>query len=216
MQRHGGALAVWSAGYFHAPERPIAYPPQWRFLALRGHLTEALVAPARQPELAIGDGALLAARLLDFTAIAKTHDLGVVGTDADLTMATQAGMGAWAGTGLIDTGAPIEQLLRQVAACRRIAAFHPMGAVLADASNIPHVCMPTQPAAAFEFNDCASALGYEVTSVTPSPDVTREGLIAAIDQAPKPAPVPDAVLDDLAMTVQVLRGAARGLCDVSG
>ena len=63
----------------------------------------------------------------------------------------------------------------------------------------------------FKYEDYASALGYAVTRVEIGSATTREGVIAAIDQLPTRPPV-DFVLNDLEMTLQVLRAGARGLC----
>jgi hypothetical protein len=210
----GGTLVVWGAGYHQPPDRPISFGPQIRFLALRGYLTEALVGPASQTDLVIGDGALLAGRLLNADKIAKMHDLGVVGDQADLAAAKAAGLGNWAGVRLIDIATPTEELLRDVAGCRRIAASHALGNVLADAFGIPHIRLTAQPGADFAADDHASALGYEITTIAWDERNTREGLLGAIDLAPAHGPVPQATLDDLTMTVQLLRGCARGLCDV--
>jgi hypothetical protein len=214
-----GPLVVWSAGFRAAPARPVEFGPAVRFLAVRGYHSDALIQPARRGDFVIADGGLLAARLVDAAAVAKTCDLGIVPHATDRDAVAALGLAGWPGAKIIDVTAPAEQTLRDIAGCRRIAASSLHGVVVADAFGIPNVRVTfaggrTLAGGDFRFGDHASSLGYEAGTVAVGEETTREGLMAAIDQAPPHPAVPAATLNDLETTLQVLRGAARGWCDV--
>lgn len=215
--QHGPAV-IWSAGLSHAVTRPLQFSPAVRILGLRGYLSESMITPLRHTDLVIGDAALLARRVFNHDAATKINDLGIVGTKEALARAASLGAERWAGVKLIDVRAPSEQIMRDIAACRRILTFSQLGAVLADAFAIPNAIAiagsDASPPDTFEAADHASALGYDVARVTLDTTATREASLAAIDQLPPHAPPTGAMLDDLEMSLHVLQAAGRGLCEV--
>ncbi len=216
-RRDNPPLVVWSAGFMYPKQRPVPYGPDVRFLAVRGHRTETMIAPVRRADIAIGDGGLLVGRLFNHEKVAKTHDLGIIPHMSDVRAAASLALSQWAGTKIIDILAPLEQVLRDIAACRRIASSSLHGIVAADAFAVPSCYAVFKggrdvEGEGYKYDDYASALGYAVTRVEIGPATTREGVIAAIDQIPVRPPPAASVLDDLEMTLQVLRAAARGLC----
>ena len=218
--RHDNApIVVWSAGFMYPKNRPVRYGPDVRFLGVRGHLTEATIEPARPGELSIGDGGLLVGTLFNHAGVAKTHDIGVIPHMSDVRAAAGQGLAHWAGARIIDVLAPLEQVLGDIASCRRIVSSSLHGLVTADAFGIPSCYAVFNggrdvEGEGFKYADYASALGYEITRVEIGAETTREGVIGVIDQiAPRPSPG-SAITADLEMTLHVLRAGARGLCVV--
>ena len=121
VRRDNPPIVVWSAGFMYAKDRPVPYGPDVRFLAVRGLRTETMIAPARRPDLAIGDGGLLLGRLFGHAKVGKTHDLGIIPHMSDVRASASLGISGWAGIKIIDVLAPLEQVLRDIASCRRIA-----------------------------------------------------------------------------------------------
>jgi len=216
--RHDNApIVIWSAGFMYPKSRPVRYGPNTRFLGVRGHDTEAAIVPARPADLAIGDGGLLVGSLFGHGRVTKKYDIGIIPHMSDVRAAASLGLPGWAGAKIIDVLAPLEQVLQDIAACRRIASSSLHGIVTADAFGIPSCYAVFEGGRVvegdgFKYADYASALGYGITRVEVGAGTTRDGLIAAIDQIP-PRPLPPAeTIGDLEMTLQVLRAGVRGLC----
>jgi len=210
-------LVVWSAGFMYPKDRPVRYGPDVRFLGVRGHRTEAMIAPSRQADLVIGDGGLLVGRLFAHERTAKQFDIGIIPHMSDVRAATGLGLNQWAGAKVIDVLAPLEQVLQDIASCRRIASSSLHGLVTADAFGIPSCYAVFSSGrdvegAGFKYGDYASALGYEIAQVEIGSTTTREGLLGAIDQTASRPPVAEAITAELEMTLAVLRAGARGLC----
>lgn len=212
-------LVVWSAGFMYAKDRPVSYGPDVRFLGVRGHRTESLIAPARRSDLVIGDGGLLAARLPVSVPAQPPHELGVMPHMSDIRAAQGLGLGQWSGVKMIDVLAPLDQVMADIASCRRLLSSSLHGLVTADALGIPSAYAVLRggrevEGAGFKYADYASALGRRVLELEIGPDTTREAVIAAIDARGSIPPVPDTLLDELTMTLAVLRAGSRGLCTI--
>jgi hypothetical protein len=212
-------IVVWSAGFMYPKDRPVRYGPDVRILALRGRMTAALVRPSRPVDPVLGDGGILIGDMFPSGSLARRYELGVLPHMSDVRACVALGLGAWPGVKVIDVLAPIEQVLSDIASCRRILSSSLHGLVTADAFGIPSVYAifaggRDVEGEGFKYADYSSALGYEITPAQIGLGTTAASVIDIIDALPA-RPVPDpAIRRDIEMTLHVLRAGALGLCTI--
>lgn len=210
-------IVVWSSGYMYPKTRPISYREQIRFLGVRGEHTAALVKPARPSQLPIGDGGLLVRNLVRTCHTEKKYDLGIIPHMSDVASMRRNGMDSWPGTKIIDVLAPINQVLNDIAACRRIASSSLHGIITADAFGIPNCQLIFSGGRelegdGFKYEDYSSALGYHMPRTTVDESATFSGVVERLDIIQPKKDSLDPILSALEMTVHLLRGDRAGLC----
>ncbi|MEY4695920.1 MAG: hypothetical protein RIT14_348 [Pseudomonadota bacterium] len=128
-------------------------PPPGRIIALRGHLTRQALGLA--DDLPLGDPMVLVDRLL------RADPDGSTGFIPHVTQLAQAQSLLPAGMRLIDVTVDPWQVVRQIAACRRILSQSLHGVIVADALGIPNLWIAPDPAmkgGRFKFDDYFSTM----------------------------------------------------------
>jgi hypothetical protein len=212
-------IVVWSSGFMYPKAKPIAYNSRVRFLGVRGYQTAAMVKPSKPTDLAIGDGGLLVTKLLAHETVAKQYDLGVVPHMSDVNSMRALGMMTWPNTKIINVLDPVDQVLTEIASCRRIASSSLHGLITADAFEIPHCQLVFShgrelEGAAFKYQDYASALNYHMPRMTLAEPISFETLVQRLDMMQPGRGTLAPVIDELELTMNVLRGEGRGLCQI--
>ncbi len=212
-------IVVWSSGFMYPKSQPIAYNNRIRFLGVRGFHTDAAIAPNKPVEMVIGDGGLLVNKLFSSDNIARQYDLGIIPHMSDVNSARALGMMSWPNTKIIDILAPIDQVLAEIAACRRIASSSLHGIVAADAFGIRNCQLVFSEGrelegAGFKYRDYASALGYHMPRITLGKETTFHKIVDLIDGIQSARVDVTPIVNELEMTVALLRGDRRGLCQI--
>jgi hypothetical protein len=212
-------IVVWSSGFMYPKAKPISYNPRVRFLGVRGHQTAAMVKPSKSIDPAIGDGGLLVTKLLAHESVTKQYDLGIVPHMSDVASMRALGMTDWPRTKIINVLDPVDQVLAEIASCRRIASSSLHGLITADAFDIPNCQLVFShgrelEGAGFKYEDYASALSYHMPRMTLDDGISFGSLVERLDMM-QPARADLApVIGELELTMHVLRGQARGLCQI--
>jgi len=219
LRRDNSPIVVWSAGFMYPKDRPVSYGPDVRFLAVRGRNTAALVDHIRPSDPVLGDGGILIGDLFNFSNVVKRYELGILPHMSDVRASASLGLSSWTDARMIDVLAPIEEVIREIASCRRILSSSLHGIVTADAFGVPSAYAIFEGGRnvegdGFKYADYSSAVGYEITSVYVGAGTSCPAVMSAID-ALAVRNLPDSMLrKDLEMTLHVLRAGALGLCSI--
>lgn len=134
------AGTVCGAGKLH--ERSRIHLSDARVFALRGKLTAAGVVGLGGQKPALGDPGLLVPMWVRQPQ--AKHDLGVVPHWSDTELRQRFSYGYY-----IDPSQPVQQVIEQIASCKRIVSSSLHGLIVADAYGIPRQAeMPATPASA--------------------------------------------------------------------
>ncbi len=219
VRRDNSPLVVWSAGFMYPKDRPVSYGANVRFLAVRGQSSAVLLDQVRPSAPVIGDGGILIGDLFPYEQVAKRYELGILPHMSDVRASLALGLPAWAGAKMIDVLAPVDEVNRDIASCRRILSSSLHGIVTADAFGIPSAYAVFEggrsvEGGGFKYADYSSALDYDIASVYVCSGTNYASVIDAIDILPARKLPGRALRKDLEMTLHVLRAGALGLCSI--
>ncbi|WP_405216958.1 polysaccharide pyruvyl transferase family protein [Agrococcus sp. Ld7] len=177
-------LECWGAGYIAADSW--AMHDRTRFHAVRGELTLAKLQPAQQRGVVLGDPGLLMGLLFNANEIETDYELGVIPHYVDAGLPAVSELRSSAHVSVIDVAAPVEDVVRSIARCRRVISSSLHGLVVSDALRIPNLWVKLSNDVAgdgFKFADYYSALGREAHAIPIAP---TPGLVQLIDERYRP------------------------------
>ncbi|WP_144061003.1 polysaccharide pyruvyl transferase family protein [Agrococcus pavilionensis] len=169
-------LHCWGAGYIAS--NSWGMHDRTQFHAVRGALTLAKLQPGQQRGVVLGDPGLLVGLLFDAQEVETKYELGVVPHYVDASAPLLGELSRSADVSIIDVAAPVAEVVRGVAQCRRIISSSLHGLVLSDALRIPNAWVQFSADVAgdgFKFADYYSGFGREpdVTPLSPMRDLLR-------------------------------------------
>jgi hypothetical protein len=219
VQGNHNPIVVWTSGFMYEKSAPIVYSKAVRFLAVRGLHTLSSVEGLEKNGGLIGDGGLLVRQIFPFKQCKKRFRLGVMPHMSDKHSQVLRTIATDADVQVIDVFAPIDEVLFQIASCEMIISSSLHGIIVADAFDVPNAFGLFKDGRSlegdgFKYNDYGSALGRSIEPLVLQEGVTVSHICEYIEGNWNACPNLDQIVDDLELTVEVLRAAARGLCSI--
>lgn len=215
----GQPMVVWSSGYMYDKARPMQYSDSVRILGVRGRRTRDCISGLADRHVVLGDGGLLVRKIFPFSACKKRFNIGIIPHMSDKSSAAVNRMAAIPGAKIIDVFSPIDEVLFQIASSNLIISSSLHGLIVADAFNVPNAFGQFADGrelegGGFKYGDYGSPLERPVMPIILSSNVDPQEVCSHIKRSWQPSPHIDHLVEELEMSVAVLRAAASGLCTI--